>query len=307
MTPWFALTFGKTDVEETLRLARRAEKLGFDAVYYGMDDFTGRNLECSTMQAAVAVTTDRVRVGSMMGFVQHRPPVLLTEVAVTLDLLSEGRYDLRVAPIATDWVESWSRHGVDLPNGQERVGQLDEALTLYRELCTATEPVSFEGDYYRVKAATLTRQPIQQPHPPITIPGRGPRMLRLVAKHANVWISSEYYVDRSDVLERRERLSQLCERFGRSIDDIAVHEELVVILRTDRDEAENVAREVQGLDAAAINRTDYAIGTPDDCLDKIHQLIGFGVDGFEVWIPERDPTESLELFGREVLPAAREI
>ena len=84
LAPRFAHIFALADAEEALRLALRSEELGFDAVYYGFDDFTSRNLECSTMQAAMAMTTDRVRLGSEMRFVQHRPPVLLAETVVAL-------------------------------------------------------------------------------------------------------------------------------------------------------------------------------------------------------------------------------
>jgi alkanesulfonate monooxygenase SsuD/methylene tetrahydromethanopterin reductase-like flavin-dependent oxidoreductase (luciferase family) len=63
---------------------------------------------------------------------------------------------------------------------------LDEALTVIRRLWTE-ESVTFEGRFYTLTDALCEPKPVQQPHPPIVIGGEKPKMLRVVARHADEW------------------------------------------------------------------------------------------------------------------------
>ena len=54
-----------------------------------------------------------------------------------------------------------------------------------------SEPRStYKGRFYELKDAIAEPKPVQRPHPPIWIGSKGERMLRLTARHADVWHSN---------------------------------------------------------------------------------------------------------------------
>src|SRR5947208_439099 len=116
----------------------------------------------------------------------------------------------------------------------ERLRQLDEALRVQRLLWTEERP-SFEGRYYRLREAICNPKPVQRPHPPILIGGGGERvLLRLVARHANVWNNG------GTVGEFRQKLDVLrrhCEAEGRAYAAIEKSWFGSVILDADADRA----------------------------------------------------------------------
>jgi alkanesulfonate monooxygenase SsuD/methylene tetrahydromethanopterin reductase-like flavin-dependent oxidoreductase (luciferase family) len=63
---------------------------------------------------------------------------------------------------------------------------LDEALTVIRRLWRE-ESVTFEGRFYTLTDALCEPKPVQQPHRPSVIGGEKPKMLRVVARHADEW------------------------------------------------------------------------------------------------------------------------
>jgi alkanesulfonate monooxygenase SsuD/methylene tetrahydromethanopterin reductase-like flavin-dependent oxidoreductase (luciferase family) len=63
---------------------------------------------------------------------------------------------------------------------------LDEALTIIRRLWTE-ESVTLDGRFYTVRDALCEPKPVQRPHPPIVIGGEKPKMLRVIARHADEW------------------------------------------------------------------------------------------------------------------------
>ncbi len=63
---------------------------------------------------------------------------------------------------------------------------LDEALTVIRRLWTE-ESVSFAGRFFTLDDARCEPKAVQRPHPPIVIGGSQPKMLRVIARHANEW------------------------------------------------------------------------------------------------------------------------
>ena len=77
-------------------------------------------------------------------------------------------------------------YGVEFPNPGSRVAMLDEALTVIRRLWTE-ESVSFAGRFFTLDDARCEPKAVQRPHPPIVIGGGQPKMLRVIAGHANEW------------------------------------------------------------------------------------------------------------------------
>ena len=178
---------------ELLRRARFAEDAGFDGAWvfdhfkplYG--DKGGPCMEGWTLLAALASSTERIRLGTLVTGVTYRHPSILAAEAVTVDQVSDGRLELAVGAA---WFEGEHRElGIPFPPTRERTERLEEAVQVIRLLMTE-DGVTFEGKHYRLEAATYHPRPFQQPHPPIWIGAGGERRtIPIAARHADVWHS----------------------------------------------------------------------------------------------------------------------
>src|SRR5207237_2289102 len=77
-----------------LRRGQQAEQLGFDS--YWVQDGPMGGPDCCTSLAALAVTTQRLRLGSIVSCVHYRSPVLLARHAADVDRFSGGRLVLGI-------------------------------------------------------------------------------------------------------------------------------------------------------------------------------------------------------------------
>lgn len=196
-----------------------AEELGFDNLYL-FDHFTGLYnsedgpcLEASTLLAGLAMSTSKAKIGVMVYGNTHRHPAILAKEIVTIDHLSGGR---AVLGIGAGWNENEHRwYGLDLPTPGRRVRQFDEAMTVINGLMTE-DRFSFEGEFYQLDDAPFQPKPVQG-HIPVLIGGKKPKMLRVVAKHADIWDGGGRIPDRA---ERVEELKRACDEVGRDFDSI---------------------------------------------------------------------------------------
>jgi F420-dependent oxidoreductase-like protein len=181
-----APTFDYPVLEEFWRFA---DELGFHAVwdydhFYGLTDPDGVTFEGWTTLAAMAVVIRRARVGCMVTGVTYRNPAMLAKMAVTVDHISGGRLEFG---IGAAWHEPEHKgYGISFPSPGVRVAMLDEALTVIKSLWT-NEQTTFEGRFYRLDDARGAPKPVQRPHPPIVVGGTQPKMLRVIARHADEW------------------------------------------------------------------------------------------------------------------------
>jgi len=111
-----------------------------------------------------------------------RHPVVLAKDTATIDILSEGRFELG---IGTGWIKAqYEAAGVRYEPARIRVDRFEEAITVIKG-CWSGGPFSFAGDHYHVMDVTCPR-PLQQPHSPILIAGAGPRMLKIAGREADI-------------------------------------------------------------------------------------------------------------------------
>jgi alkanesulfonate monooxygenase SsuD/methylene tetrahydromethanopterin reductase-like flavin-dependent oxidoreductase (luciferase family) len=89
---------------------------------------------------------------------------------------------------------------------------LDESLRAMKLLWS--EPRStYKGRFYELKDAIAEPKPAQRPHPPIWIGSKGERMLRLTARHADVWHSNAGPFEESVALNKA--LDAACTKVSR--------------------------------------------------------------------------------------------
>ena len=162
-------------------VARRAEALGYDTLL--MPDHITEQFAPFPALAAAAAATTTLRVGSFVFDNDYRNPVMLAKEATTLDLLSDGRLEFG---IGAGWNKSDYRQlGMPFDAAKVRVDRMEEAVVLIKRLWTEAK-VTHEGPHYRVRDAVVLPRPTQRPHPPLMIGARGPRMLRIAAREAQI-------------------------------------------------------------------------------------------------------------------------
>jgi alkanesulfonate monooxygenase SsuD/methylene tetrahydromethanopterin reductase-like flavin-dependent oxidoreductase (luciferase family) len=121
--------------------------------------------------AAIAAATERIRIGPMITPLPRRRPWKVAREAVTLDHLSGGRLILGVG-LGFPPEAEFEAFGEET-DPRVRAEKLDEALAIITGLWTG-EPVSFEGQHYRVRDVRFLPRPVQEPRIPIWVAGMWP-------------------------------------------------------------------------------------------------------------------------------------
>jgi len=178
----FGVVTGGTPASSTwITLARRAEELGYATLL--MPDRTLTDLAPLTALAVAAQATTTLRVGSYVFCNDFRHPALLAKEVATLDLLSEGRFELGLgAGVGPD---NYRQLGLPFESAGTRVSRLEEALLIIKRLFTE-ESVNFSGKYYTITEMKGVPKPVQKPHPPIFIGSAGKRLLSIAAREADI-------------------------------------------------------------------------------------------------------------------------
>jgi hypothetical protein len=165
----FVLPHG--DARTAADLVQEAESAGWDGFFvwdapWGIDPWVSL--------AAVAMVTERIRIGTMLTPVSRRRPWKLASETATLDNLSNGRLILAVGLGAVDTGFAELGEQTDL---KIRAELLDEGLEIVTGLWRG-QPFNFAGKHYQLKAFDFNPPPppVQQPRIPIWVVGLWPRM-----------------------------------------------------------------------------------------------------------------------------------
>ena len=214
---------------ELREMALAAEESGLDSVWAAdhlvfLDDGTWSGIhESWTILTAVAAITERVEIGPLVLALPFRNPALTAKMAAALDEVSGGRL---ILGIGCGWHEP-EFDAFEFPF-DHRVGRFEEAVSVLLPLLRSGE-VTFKGRWHSADARLLPRGP-RPKGPPILIAGRRPRMMRLVARHADQW-NAAWYGRRAAATELEERIAALrdaCAVEGRDFDEISLSAGLFV-------------------------------------------------------------------------------
>ena len=158
---------------EVAELAREVEEAGWDGAFYWDGIAIGEmdTYDPWVVMAAMAMRTERVRIGAMLTPPARRRPWKLARETMTLDHLSGGRLVLPVGLGATD-DGGFSKVG-EPTDRKTRAQRLDEALEILTGLWSG-EPFSHEGAHYRLEEMTFRPPTVQRPRVPIWVVGAWP-------------------------------------------------------------------------------------------------------------------------------------
>lgn len=271
-----------------LELAKRAEECGYDT--FMIPDHLGPQIGPIAALGALAVATDKIRIGTSVLANGFRHPAVLAKDAATIDVLSKGRLELG---LGAGWIkDEFESAGIEYETPGRRIEKLDEALTILDVLLRGQE-CTFEGKYYRIRGLKGSPRPRQGPRPPLAVGGGGPKMLRLAAKHADI-ISvvpvttkeGKGLLSGITIEKTIEKVNLLREAAGDRFDSIELNWTITAIVITDDREktAEmalaalakgmhpNLEVDVQ-LTVEDILRSPYvAIGTFDEIAEQIREV-----------------------------------
>lgn len=179
------------DVEKVIGAAHSAETLGFDGVF-AFDHFFPPGgspdrpaLEAFTTLAAVAASTERVRLGTLVTRAVLRPPGLLAKMMSTIDLISGGRTILGIG--TGDPIDRPEHHAFGFPNlsVRERRAHLAETVAALKALFEGRP--YHGGEHVPPMAGPLLPPPVQSGGPPLWVGAQSDEVVRMAGRFAEGW------------------------------------------------------------------------------------------------------------------------
>ena len=259
--------------------ARRAENEGYATFlirdHFIADPFGDQFAPIAALATAAAVTT-RLRVGTLVIDNDYRHPVILAKEAATLDVLSDGRFELG---LGAGWLRAeYEKAGMSFDTAGVRIGRLEEAIHVIKGLF-GQAPLTFAGRHYAIDALSGFPKPVQRPHPPILVGGGSPRILRLAGRLADtvgiLTASVATGVQVDDPAERLatrtlEKLAWVREGAGARFDELELSLVIAPLVTDDRGlRAEALIRERRWTGVTA----DDVLAMPSIFIGSVEQIV----------------------------------
>jgi probable F420-dependent oxidoreductase len=262
---------------ELREMAKLAEQIGVDTLF-APDHLIFRNAgsivvpegesrgawESWTLISALVAATSRVTIGPFVACTSFRNPALLAKMADTLDEVSDGRLLLAVG---AGWHEpEYAAFGYPFDH---RASRFAEAIRIIAPLLRQGY-VDFAGRYYTARDCELRPRGPRPQGPPIWIGAKGPRMMRVVARHADAYNTMPHATPES-LAQPWQRLEEACRDVGRDPATIMRTAACLVTLAGAEDEP-------AGVPPNAID------GTSAEVAARLHALHQAGVEHMNVFL-----------------------
>ena len=196
-------------------------------------------------------------------------------MVATLDAITNGRAELGIG--AGWYEEEYVAYGYDFPANKIRIEQLDESISIIKQMWRR-KYATYLGKHYSVRKAVCNPKPIQKPHPPIMVGGSGEKyLLKVVAKHADRY--NLYFGTPEEMTRKINIVKEYCTDVGRKFSEIEYSVVLPCLVREDQKTVEKdlQKRKKKGTTMKQFRQAlagGYAIGTPDEIVaghKKIHR------------------------------------
>ncbi len=303
-----------------------AEAAGFDVIL-GSDHFHPWVDENSASGfvwswfGAVAARTERVELATSVTCpLFHYHPALIAQAAATVDRLSGGRFILGVG---TGENINGGPMGFPFPGYKERIARMGGALEIIHRLFDG-EKLDFAGEYYTTNKARLYSPPVGQI--PVLMAAGGPKSAAFAGANAGGLITSVKVPE--ETMERVVRPFQEA-RAATGKPDAPIMATRWVVLAEHDDEAWAALDTMRGLrapgrleavdpmvlrmEADAMDRDEILskytiVHDADQLIEAYRPLVtDIGADYVAVQVASTDPAAAIDMVGRDVLPALREL
>jgi alkanesulfonate monooxygenase SsuD/methylene tetrahydromethanopterin reductase-like flavin-dependent oxidoreductase (luciferase family) len=201
---------------EAAELVIQADRDGLDLFAVADHPYFGEKLEAYALTGFLLGQTERISGMVTVTNQPTRPAPLLARTITSLSALSGGRIMLGIgAGGRWDMIENF---GVPRLDGGAAVRAMAEAITLVRALSGGGDPVTFDGEFYRISGLA----PASAPTPPIFTGSVGPKSLAVTGQLADGWIPSRGSDWTSQLYrESRPRIDAAATAAGRDPAEIA--------------------------------------------------------------------------------------
>lgn len=280
-------------IDGVVRYARRNEEQGFDSLWWP-DHLMGWHPESiwtpdisalAAIQpnphtyldpvaaiAAVAMTTERITLGTAVTEPIRNHPAQLARAWLSLDHITKGR---AILGIGAGEGENVTPYGMSF---DRPVSRLEDALRVVRLLWEHDEPVDYDGEFYTLRRAVNGMSPFLPGHPPpIWVAAHGPRMCRIAGELADGWLPTK--LDPDEYALRWGQVRKAAERAGRDPDAITAGMWIYTVACEDHETAHRL------MDSPMVR--SFHLALPDafyQARGHVHPL-GEGYHGLSQYIP----------------------
>ncbi|HWE55893.1 MAG TPA: LLM class flavin-dependent oxidoreductase [Acidimicrobiales bacterium] len=268
---------------DIVRKAQAAEAAGFVGMA-GMDHlapplaFQTPMYEAVVTSTWVAAHTDRLRMGTLVMCDAFRHPAVLAREAVSLDHVSNGRFDLGIGWGSVP--DEFVTFGVGTTEARARVARLKETLEIVKLLWSG-ETFDYDGQFFTMKQAAQSPAPLGRI--PIVIGGAGKKTMELVAAHADWWNVHTGIVDKIDEMRHLA---------GDARVSIQIQ---VAVVPTEAQREEVTATTRRRFGPTAV------VGTTAELVEYFSALAERGVERVYPWFCDFARPETLAVFGADVI------
>jgi probable F420-dependent oxidoreductase len=268
---------GAWDWQQVRESALAADAAGLDSAWVPdhffykppEGDVTGME-ESWTVLSAVAGITERIELGTIVLASAFRNPGLMAKMATTFDSVSGGRLVLGVGAGWHDPEFEANGYPTDY-----KVSRFEEWIQILIPLLRG-ETVDFHGRWYRAKGGAVHPAPARRI--PVLVAGNKPRMMRLVARHADSWNTAWFARPDDRLHERLRDLRAALDAEGRDPDSLETTIGLLV-----RDPEQPSKEEGD----------EWFTGSTDELAELLREYEGLGF-GHAIVILEPRTTRSVE-------------
>ena len=283
------------------KIARLVEDQGFIGLFRS-DHFTigppdMDSLELWISLAWLASYTKRIEFGPLVTPFSFRHPVHTARMASAVDDLSEGRLILGLGA-------GWNKRehdlfGFELLEPKARFDRFQEGMEVVTRLLQSDEPVTFEGQYYRLRGASLLPRPQRPGGPRILIGGKGvKRTLPYVVRYASEWNCVSLLPD--EFARLNQRLNEMLVQAGR--EPGSVRRSMMTGCVFGKDEAAlNKKIRFYGKTLEEVRQHGAVAGSISEIKEQLQALETAGLQRIMLQWLDLDDLESLEALAKGVL------
>ncbi|GAA5187285.1 hypothetical protein GCM10023322_35330 [Rugosimonospora acidiphila] len=277
------ITPAANNPRKAVALAELTETAGLDLATFQDHPYNADFLDTYTLLTWVAAKTERIRVSANVTNLPLRPPAVLARAAASLDLLSEGRFELGLGAGAfPDAVQAMGGRRLSAGQGVEA---LDEAIDIIRGVWddSLPGPLRHEGRHYTVPR--MKRGPRPAHDIEFWLGAYQPRMLRLTGRRGDGWLPTLEYLRSPDLVAANHIIDDAAQEAGRDPREV---------------------RRLLNLMSVGFSpqRLGQLQGPPEQWVEELLPLVL--EHGFSAFIVARDDPRLIQTFGQEVAPALRE-
>jgi F420-dependent oxidoreductase-like protein len=215
---------------ETVEYVQTAEKLGFEAVFVP----EAYSYDSVSLMGALAMKTDRIKIGSGIFNVFSRSAALIAQSAGAIDMLSNGRFILGLGTSGPQVVQGF--HGVPFDKPLKRTREYIDVI----RMTLRRERVIYDGETVKLTMGLkLINHPVRS-EIPIIIASLGPKNLEMTGEIADGWMPTLFDPGHMDIF--KPHLEAGLAKAGKTWDSLEITPMVPVLLYDDLDVCRQLIR-----------------------------------------------------------------